>query len=285
MSNFLEKFADYARASDLNIFRISEICGGGEPETVTLTDTNPCQNSYSVTKVFVVTAVGILRDRGLISTDERLADILPEYFTQNIHPRWHRATVDDALRHRLGLPSGFLDIDTQNACDFGRDHLRYLLSTEPDCEPGERRCYSDGAYYLLSRAVEARAGAPLDVFLWENLLFPLGVREAAFSRCPLGHAIGATGLYIRSEDIAKLGAVYLGGGVYRGARFLSEAWVSAVLEREYELRPVCNGRAFSKSGMRGQMLLVIPSQNRVVAWHGCGRYDTKEIAARICDGF
>lgn len=285
MSKFLEAFGAHLREAGCNVFRVSEAVGDGEIETVTLAETNPCQNSYSITKAFTVTAVGLLFDRGLISPDEKLCELLPEHFDSKIDGRWRRATLDDAMRHRLGLPSGFLDIDTHNACDFGRDHLAYTFAVTPEREPGEARCYSDGAYYIVARAIEARAGMPMDKFLWENLLFPLGVREAAFSKCPLGHVIGATGLYIRSEDIVKLGSIYLHGGIWKGERMFSEEWVSRVLSREYELRPTCGGRAYGKGGMRGQMLLVIPSQNRVVAWHGCGSYNTKELSEWICDNF
>lgn len=285
MSEFLDRLAEHVREEGYNIFRISELREGGEVETVELAQTNPCQNSYSITKLFVVTAMGLLVDRGLVSTDEKLCDILPEHFTDRVHERWHRATVDHAMRHMLGLPSGFLDIDCTNACEFGRDHLAYMLARTPECEPGTERCYSDGAYYLLSRAAEKRAGMPLDHFLWEHLLFPLEVREAAFSKCPLGHVIGATGLYTRTEELVKLGSLYLGDGSYRGERILSREWVSTVLERGYELRPLCDRRAYGKGGMRGQMLLVIPSQRRVVAWHGCGSYSTKELSEWICNAF
>ena len=285
MSKFLDAFAEHLRETGCNVFRASEELMGGEIETVALSESNPCQNSYSITKAFTVTAIGLLFDRGLISPDERISDIRPEYFERDVDERWRRATLDHAMRHRLGLPSGFLDIDTHDACDFGRDHLAYTLAVKPDCEPGETRTYSDGAYYVVARAAEARAGMTLDRFLWENLLFPLGVREAAFSKCPLGHVIGATGLYTRTEEIVKLGSIYLHGGVWRGKRILSEKWVSRVLEREYELRPLCDGRAYGKGGMRGQMLLVIPEQGRVVAWHGCGNYSTKELSAWICDNF
>ena len=285
MSEFLEAFGAHLRENGCNVFRVSELVGEGEIETLRLAEANPCQDSYSIAKAFVVTAIGLLFDRGLIDPDERLSEFFPEYFSGDIDARWRRATLDHAMRHQLGLPSGFLDIDTHDASEFGRDHLAHTFAITPECEPGEARRYSDGAYYIAARAAEVRAGMPLDQFLWENLLFPLGVREAAFSKCPLGHVIGATGLYIRSEDIVKLGSIYLHGGIWKGERMLSEEWVSRVLSREYELRPTCGGRAYGKGGMRGQMLLVIPAQNRVVAWHGCGSYNTKELSEWICDNF
>ena len=66
----------------------------------------------------------------------------------------------------------------------------------------------------------------------------------------------------------KLGAVYLNKGEYRGARIVSEKWVDTVLEREYEFKPNGIKDSYNKGGLYGQELLVIPCENRVVAWQG-----------------
>ena len=80
--------------------------------------------------------------------------------------------------------------------------------------------------------------------------------------------MGATGLYIRIEDMLKLGRLYLDGGMWNGKRILSQQWVNAVRERGYELKRKDHGEAFGKGGMRGQMLLIIPETGRVAAWQG-----------------
>ena len=183
------------------------------------------------------------------------------------------------LLHKVGLPSGFLDIDCYDSKGFGEDYLAYTLTypTPEDYTP-DKSTYTDAAFYILSRIVEKRAGEPLDTLLWRELLFPTGCLEAAFSRCPKGHPMGATGLYIRAAEVAKLGSIYLNGGMYGSRRILSENWVRTVLARGYELKPKCGGRAYGKGGMRGQMLLVLPEQKRVIAWQGYGSADLTEAA-------
>lgn len=277
MSDFLSRFAAYIREKDYNVLRIAEIRNGGEPESMDLQLSNPCQNSYSVAKAFVVTAVGMLHDRGKLDVTERVTDILADLLPAGTDPRWRTATVDQVLLHRCGLPGGFLDIDVNPIENYGRDFLRYLFTYPLLDAPGETRRYTDGAYYLLSRIVEERAGKPLDLFLWENLFFDAGFQEVAWSRCPMGHPIGATGLYIRTQDMAKLGEIYRTGGVYRGRRYLSESWVRFALGKPYELSPNDGGRSLGKGGMRGQHLLVIPEQNRVVAWHAYEHTDSGDL--------
>ncbi len=66
----------------------------------------------------------------------------------------------------------------------------------------------------------------------------------------------------------KLGAVYLNNGEYRGKRIVSEVWVKTVLERRYEFPTNGIKDSYNKGGMNGKELLVIPSENRVIAWQG-----------------
>lgn len=284
MSRFLEAMRDeLARLGDRGVFSVAE-WHAGRVESLDIIKTNPCQNVYSVAKAFVATAVGLLVDRGLLSTDEIVTDILADEIPTGCQPAWYKTTVDMLLLHKVGLPSGFLDIDCYDSRNFGEDYLAYTLTypTPEDYTP-EKSTYTDAAFYILSRIVEKRAGEPLDNLLWRELLFPIGCLEAAFSRCPKGHPMGATGLYIRAAEVAKLGSIYLNGGMYGSRRILSEDWVGTVLSRGYELKPKCAGRAYGKGGMRGQMLLVLPEQRRVLAWQGYGSADLTEAAINYKD--
>lgn len=271
MNRFLADMAAFIIEQGLNIFSIALIEGDDTLAEMQVKAANACQNSYSVAKAFCVTAVGMLYDRGLLSTDDLVCDILGDEAPEGMDERWRTATVHMALSHRLGLPGGFLDIDNPGAEAFGTDYLRYLLTTPLQCAPGEVSRYTDGAYYLISRIVEKAAGEPMDTFLWHELFAPLGFREMAWSRCPMGHPMGATGLYIRTGDMVKLGAIYLNGGEWKEHRYLTKEWVNIVLTRGYEMQTIDEEtEAYGKGGMHGQKLIVLPRRQRVVAWHGYG---------------
>ena len=79
--------------------------------------------------------------------------------------------------------------------------------------------------------------------------------------------MGATGLYISSADTVKLGALYLEGGVWKGQRLLSEAWVHKAIANEYELRAKTAAGLIGKGGMYGQQLLFNREKNFAIAWH------------------
>lgn len=283
MSKFLDDFKKQAEEWGNHIFRVSEIYGDEEPETIEMNPAGACLNSYSVAKVFTVTAIGMMYDKGLLSVDERIVDIFPEYVNEKTDPRFEKMTIDNVLRHACGFSAGMLDIDCFGIHEnFGKDFLKYIFETPLCYEPDTNGSYSDAAYYLLSRVFSKKSGERMDDYLWRELFYPLEFQEVAWSHCPHNYPMGATGLYIRSRDMAKLGAIYMNKGVYKGKRYISEEWVNITLSKPYELHRVYDTAAYSKGGMFGQELVVIPNQNRVVAWHAFDNKETKGCLVAWC---
>lgn len=266
MSGLMNRIVSLINKTNCNVYRISLMGDGMGQETEIIVPSNPCQDIYSVSKAFVVTAIGMMSDRGLLRTDDRITDILSDFVPAGIDSRWHDITVDDALKHRMGHPGGFLDIDVHDANEFGTDYLDYLFRAPFERNPSDESVYTDGAFYLLARVVERLADESVDNLLWRELFAPLRFREAAWSHCPQGHVMGATGLYARADDVVKLGELYRSGGVFEGKRIISEEWVNTVLEKGYELQPTGFGDSYGKGGMRGQMLAVFPSKKLSVCW-------------------
>ena len=266
MSKFLDAFVEKISAVDNNVIRIAVIHGDADPEVAELKPAIPCQNVYSIGKAFTVTAIGILVDRGLLATDETIPAALGKLCPDTYHPLWDKTTVHMLLQHKVGLTDFRLNINSEDVASFGDDYLRHTMNQPLAEDHGTVSRYTDAAFYILSCVVENRAGMPLDTFLWREVFLPLGFREAAWSSCPRGHAMGATGLFAAAKDIVKLGAVYMHGGVWKDKRIVSQRWVDTVLDNHYELSPRGDGSAYGKGGMNGQNLLVIPDQQRVVAW-------------------
>lgn len=255
----------------------------GEHQTAVLTPANGAQNSYSIAKAFTVTAIGMLVDQNLLQTDEKVCDILRKFLPPDMDPAWEQMTVHHLLTHSAGFAGGYLDIDASNHVPIaGKDYLGYLLSTQLQYLPGTQSRYSDAAFYLLSRIFTAKCGEKMDDFLLRRLFYPLEFREMAWSKCPMGYPMGATGLYVYTEDLVKLGELYLNGGLYHGKRLLSEDWVETVLREEYEFSKTAGG-GYGKGGMYGQMLIFYPKQNRVVAYHSFNGVDLIPYLDSVAD--
>ncbi|UKI12316.1 MAG: hypothetical protein L6V84_06160 [Oscillospiraceae bacterium] len=64
----------------------------------------------------------------------------------------------------------------------------------------------------------------MEKLLLREVFVPLGFHANAWSRDVNGHTVGGTGLYLRTEDMAKIGWLYLNRGAWGDRRIFSEAW-------------------------------------------------------------
>ncbi len=228
---------------------------------------NPNCNCYSVAKAYTVLAIGLLYDKGLLKPTDLLTDILKEYLPSDIDDKWMKVTIHDVLLHKVGFGCGLLDIDSDDASLYPTtDYLQIVFSTKLKYEPGTISQYTDAAYYLLSRVVHKLSGEDLETLLRSILMDTMKFKELAWSKCPLGYSIGATGLYIRTEDMVKLGILFMNNGVWMNQRIISTEWINLVLTNGYEFKPLKNGW-YGKGGMCGQFLIFNPEKGKAVACH------------------
>lgn len=229
----------------------------------------PCSlghNSYSVAKAFVMTAIGLLQDEGVLSVHDPMTKFFPEF-----GEKWQHVTLEHALTHTIGFADGFVDTDEDTAAfrvhHLGEDYLPLIAAQPLFYAPGTHYAYSDTAFYLLSRVVLTACGQPVDEYLRPRLMLPLGFETVAWTRCPMGCPMGATGLYVSAADMVKLPWLYMQGGVYEGKRILSKAWVRQALDGEYELKPLGETSLIGKGGMYCQKILFSRTGNFAAAWH------------------
>lgn len=273
----VQRIIKTAAEHSLNLYSAAVMDTSGVHEA-RLHRADACTNSYSVAKVFTMTAIGMLWDAHKLRLDDRVFDILQEEFPQEFDARWKDVTVEHLLTHKAGLKRGFLDIDVDDISQYpSKDFLHIVLSEPLVCKPGFLFYYSDAAFYLLSVIVSKLSGQRLDDFLRPVLFDTLGFRELAWSICPRGYCMGATGLYLRTADLVKLGFVYANNGLYDGQCIVSPDWVQLVLQHGFEFAPYQDTSIYYKSGMYGQMLCFSPEYHTACAWHGYERKSTKPL--------
>ena len=243
---------------------------------------NLANNSYSVSKIFTSTAIGLLVDDGVLSLDQKIADILKDEIHTQYDPTWDKVTVEHALAHKMGIRGLGLDIDSDDISKYGtKDFLTYVFTHALTDEPGTVYNYTDTAYYLLSRVVSKISGQKMDDFLMDRLFRPLDYAEVAWSTCPYGYPMGGTGLYVRTHDMLKLAVVFLNMGVWEGKRILSENWVRTALDRELGVTR-CENISHCKTGAPGQILAFCPTTQKAIAIPGFnnGNYEFRGAAVR-----
>ena len=147
----------------------------------------------SVTKVLTASLVMRLVDRGLISLDQSVHEVI-EGFQLKDKSVSDRITVKHLLTHTSGIP-GDLFFDDSNA--FG-DHIKHIADrcSELDFvhEPGAHFSYSNTAFAVAGRVAEAVLSIPWQQAIQEEIYEPLGMstataypRDAIRFRAAMGH--------------------------------------------------------------------------------------------------
>lgn len=240
------------------------------------------QMMFSVSKSFTATAIGIAEDEGLLSVDDDVLSFFPSYATDAI-----RANVEGLkVRHLLAMATGHTvsPMEVMKALPT-EDWVRLFLEIPIVFPPGTHFLYNSGASYVLAAIVTARAGQSLLDYLTPRLFEPLGIETPPWQTAPSGIDLGWVGLSLRTEDLAKLGQLYLQRGVWNEQRLLSEDWV----ERASSVQVATNGNpnidsnqgygfqfwrsrhnSYRADGAFGQFSLVLPERDLVVAMtEGC----------------
>ena len=156
--------------------------------------------------------------------------------------------------------------------------VKSFLKFEPEFETGTHFCYNNAATFMLSEIVGKYAGMTVYDFLSLRLFEPLGINNAHWNSFADGNSQGAVGLHVSTDDVAKLGLLYLNKDVYNGRRILSENWIKAATKvwsdtstngtqdwtSGYGFQFWKNFRdGFRGDGAFGQLCMVFPSKNMV----------------------
>nr|AEM45135.1 hypothetical protein [uncultured organism] len=170
---------------------------------------------FSMTKAVGSTAAMILIDRGKLSADTPVAEILPEFATKQVldgfnadgsprvRPPRTQATVRHLATHTSGLVYEFWNTDIPRYMQAtGLPSILSGLRTGLDYpllfDPGTRWDYGIGIDWL-GQVVEKVDGRTIDRFCREEILEPLGMKDTRFEADP-DIAPRLAGVRIRGED-------------------------------------------------------------------------------------
>ena len=237
---------------------------------------------YSHTKSFVSVAVGVAIDDGLLTLQTRLCDVFPEFLRLNPNPRAGQITLRDLLM----MASGFGSPKLNRYEELPEDCLRFLLSQPIPEMPGTRHCYSNGDTYLIGRMLEKVTGVPLGEYVYTHVLQPMDIPRPFWRKTPSGHEFGAGGMWLRLDDMMKLGRLCLAKGTWKGKRIVSENWIREAtalqIDTQKSLWNCGYGYQFKRSpypdsyraaGLFGQITTVLPQIDAVVGIQ-CGENES-----------
>jgi CubicO group peptidase (beta-lactamase class C family) len=229
--------------------------------------------SFSISKSFISTVIGLMVDRGQLQLDDRA--VLPEW-SARADPR--RAIT---LRNLLNMSSGLkwnedyynVHSDVVQMIASG-DESGYAIARPLELTPGTQWRYSTGDAAALGRIIANTAGVAGEqyrAYLHKQLFDPLGITPVDLGFDASGRWRAGWWTNTTTRNFAKLGLLYLRDGVWENKRFLSAKWVDFVRTPS----PAHDGYGgqfwlhrdgiFEMIGLYGQSVHVIPRLDLIIA--------------------
>lgn len=245
--------------------------------------TDTPKHTFSACKSVTSLAVGLLIDDGLLHMDDRIGELFSDILPPTASRRLREMTVEDLLTMRSGIQFSEAQSVTES------QWLHAILTDTPTFEPGSAFHYNSLNSYLLSVIVRRISGESMEAFLHRRLFAPMGISDTLWERSPEGVEKGGWGLYIRPEDIAKLGQLVMNGGVWHGKRLISQSYLAAAttahvsppaqtgaFDYGYHIWVGRNENTFLFNGMLGQNVLGYRDSGILIATNAGADTDYQE---------
>jgi CubicO group peptidase (beta-lactamase class C family) len=230
---------------------------------------------YSLSKSFTSTAAAFAQAEGLLDLDDTVISHFPEYDAEITDPRSRSVRV----RHVAAMASGHTrEMLGEAIARDAADPVRGFLLIPPDREPGTVFAYSQPCTYTLASIIQRNSGMPLTEYLRPRLFDPLGIGPAGWSTFPPGREQGFSGLHARTEDVAKLGQLYLQKGQWDGTQLIPAQWVEEATsvqvanagepnpdwQQGYGFQFWRSRHGYRGDGAFGQFCVILPEHETVV---------------------
>ena len=244
----------------------------------------------SVSKTFTSMAVGLAISEGKLALDEKLVDIFPEHCPENPSEYLKEITVE----HLLTMSCGHSTDPTHESWEVkDKSWIRFFMEHPVTHKPGTLFCYNSLGTYVLSAIVQKRTGEKVADYLYPRLFRPLGINNVSWLESHEGINTGGWGLFLKTEDLAKMGLMILQNGQFNGCQVVPAEWIESASSAQVpcvpagmnsddadKLRKVaktsdwlqgygyqmwrCRYNAFRADGANGQYIIMIPDKNAVV---------------------
>lgn len=236
---------------------------------------------FSVSKSFTSVGVGLaIRENKLALTD-KVASFFSQSLPDTLSDYMKEMTVQDLLKMSTGMNADPLF----QAMGGSTDWPKTFLSSPVENKPGSVFKYNNMATFMLSAIVQKATGEKLFDFLKPRLFEPMGIKNVTWDERPAGFTLGAIGLRIQSNDMAKFGQLLLQRGKWNGQQLVPESWIEEASSFKIESNDPGNknprekndwaqgygyqfwlGRnnSFRADGLGGQFIIVLPEKDAVV---------------------
>jgi hypothetical protein len=167
-----------------------------------------------------------------------------------------------------------------------RNWVKGFLATPIIYKPGTVFLYNSMGTFMLSAIIQKVSGQKLVDYLKPRLFDPLGITGMDWEENLLSINTGGWGLRLKTEDMAKLGQLYLQKGVWEGNQILPASWIEEATTKKIIQHPDlaqpsrdssdweqgygyqiwrCRHDAYRADGAFGQFIIIFPELDAVLA--------------------
>ena len=243
---------------------------------------------HSVSKTFTATAVGLAIADGKMALTDKVIDFFPDKLPAEVSDNLKEMTVRDLLTMSCGH-----DVEPSGR-NGQQDWVSMFLAHPVVHKPGTFYLYNSMGTYMLSAIVQKVTGEKVVDYLTPRLFEPLHIAKPQWDESPQGINCGGWGLYLKTEDLAKMGQLLLQKGEWNGKQLIPAEWVAEMSKKQVEsINPGtrleqaaergmtketsdwmqgygyqmwrCRPGGFRADGARGQYIIVEPDKNAVIA--------------------
>ena len=190
---------------------------------------------HSVSKTFTATAVGLAINEGKLNLNDPVIKFFPDKLPASPSENLKAMTVRDLLTMTCGHDT---ECNRRGQADWAKAFLAWPVLHKP----GEYYLYNSMGTYMLAEIVQKVTGEKLIDYLDTRLFQPLHISRPHWDESPQGVNCGGWGLMLKTEDMAKMGQLFLQKGKWNGKQLVPAAWLKEM--SSYQVPSVPSGTRF-----------------------------------------
>ena len=219
-----------------------------------------------------------------INVNNPILNYYPEYDISN------KEKKDITIHHALTMSTGLKLEDEDEMQWNNNDWVGYKLSLPMEHKAGDKYKYSSGGMNLLTGVIQKSTKKYLPLFLYEEVLLPMGIQKFQMRISPKERAYLPGDFYLRPIDLTKFGMLVLNDGKWNNQQIIASDWISIstqphikgnwpkdsdygylwrLLERNVGGKKMKTIEAW---GNGGQFLIIIPEAEMTITFTG-GNYN------------
>ena len=238
---------------------------------------------HSVSKSFTATAIGFAVQEKLLKVSDKVIEYFPDELPEEVSPYLKQLEIRHLLTMTVGHDTDPTRPIRQNEDNWERAFLAFPIKHEP----GKKFVYNSMATYMLSAIIQKVTDEKVIDYLYPRLFRKLGINGINWQESPSDVNTGGWGLFLKTEDMAKMGQFMLQQGKWEGEQLLPVSWFEEATTAFTKQPPVwvkedadfsksdwvqgygyqlwrCRHNAFRADGAVGQFIIVLPEQNAVI---------------------